>query len=141
MGKNSKITLSVEPALGQNRPTQPEVEVKSQGECFAPNSDVKYLDHPSEVSARRGAKHSPEARKNFRKSPAARIRALTTASRMSEMHSTSHFERHDKTLSPGGRSQVRQYDCTQAGKCEHRNTYWTTSDTGSCPSKRGVTVQ
>ena len=64
----------------------------SLGQCWArfsePRKDpelklrllnlITYLDHPSEVSARRGAKHSPEARKNFRKSPAARIRPLTT---------------------------------------------------------------
>ena len=32
----TKITLHAEPAPGQDRPTQPKLKFKNQGECFAP---------------------------------------------------------------------------------------------------------
>ena len=64
--QNSKITLRAETAPGQYRPTQPKPKAENQGECFAPFPEIRYrlnLEHPAELSARRGAKHSPKMSK------------------------------------------------------------------------------
>ena len=43
MTQNSKITLSVESALGHNCPTQQDEVSENQGECFAPLAKRSFV--------------------------------------------------------------------------------------------------